>query len=205
MQKITEEEAIKILDPYRARIFECAQKGFESYRKNFSIFQWMYEPRTKAGIIRDHIVANIKGEFVETPGIGSIDVKGRFFLDIEGKVLLQFKKLNKNLMPSNFQTQQQTSIDFQWEVNEQFEFDEIPHELPVLTVGYIPNDLWTDVENWWITYSYAKSVEWHVPLLDIDDTLTNIETIPLEPVETPIGTRAKPKDNKNDEKEVNER
>ena len=151
-------DAISILEPLYPDFLECIELGFKAYLTHYKSFSHLHKRRTKASIVNDHIIDFAKICFEDKNNIQIIEPKGLFLVEVEGKILVRFKKLNSDLQSCNFQTKQQ--IDFK----KQLHIPGIPPALPRLDAGYIPNKLWTDLDGMYITFPFGNQIPWNIPL-----------------------------------------
>lgn len=105
------EEARTLLEPHYPAISECIAAGWDAWQ---SVRQAApnaclpLETRTWAGLVHDNIVAHAQRRFSGMgPGVVVSSACGFLTIDFHGKIILRFKKLRKNLRPSNVATGQQ--------------------------------------------------------------------------------------------------
>lgn len=200
MAKLLKGNAELILENHLPKIQRCVESGFDDYIKKYPVeLRMVHEVRTKAGNVRDHIVAKARNEFEGTIGVSIIENNNLFILDFEGALLLRFKKLKKNLLPSNYPTKQQICFDFQNENAIQNELAGIPANLPILTAGYVPNCLWTGIDEVSIVYAYGGKIEWNIDLMADESNVLILDTNATKKI-TNISKRAKLKTSKKNKK-----
>jgi hypothetical protein len=102
-------------------------------------------------------------------GIRVIKRHGRILFDIQGQVILHFKKLDRFLHSSNLQT------EFAYSFIRQFDLPGIPSTLPRLIAGYIPSPDWTGILSAHITYPNGNEIMWSYSLIGKPQILTNQE------------------------------
>ena len=109
----------KYLTPERlTKIYDCVMSAHKRYRKNQTNDASLFMTRTKANIINDYIVNNVKNEFDnDKVRFKCYYIKKQTFRlsinDNEGAVILRFKKMDKKLMVHNIPTQQALSFNEQ--------------------------------------------------------------------------------------------
>ena len=109
----------KYLTPERlTTIYECVMAAHKRYRDNQKRDAAVFMTRTKANIINDYIVDNIKNEFDnDNLCFKCYYIKRQTFRlsinDNDGAVILRFKKMDHKLMVHNIPTQQALSFNEQ--------------------------------------------------------------------------------------------
>ncbi|HYG34849.1 MAG TPA: hypothetical protein VEC99_08700, partial [Clostridia bacterium] len=101
--------------------------------------------------------------------------RNMFFLDFSGKLLVRFKKLGRRFEVSNIPTKQQLQL-----LNQQFEFEGIPHKVPVLNAGYQLDGFQTSISRMLVTLQEGRDVVWTYPLPESDEALS-VEVTPFQP------------------------
>ncbi len=179
---IKKEDADKILSPYYEILKKCIFSGWQDYMENYSMSGYRYAIRTKACIIRDHIVGHIKDNFSNTPGVKPREFRdGLFLLEIEKRWNIRFKKLDCSLRPSNYPTIQTTMFNDQqlFKRGQQLVFEGMDTPRPVyLNAGYIPDRTWSYIESVHIAYPVKKEIVWSIDLTNIVTSETALESLP---------------------------
>jgi hypothetical protein len=143
--------------------------------KNFFWFRLVrvrhhYEQRTKSGIVRDLIVANIKEKFVSMPGVTLIQTRHHFFLKVE-QLLIRFKKLNPNRLPQNYPTKRAVALESQ-----ELELPGIDGAV-FLNAGYRTDISGTKITSAFLTCQRRKVNDWELPLGGADH---GIAVLPMQ-------------------------
>ncbi len=115
MKMLSKEEVEKELGSIFPILCNCILKGLEDYVTDLGHLGWKFETHTKASIIRDQIVARVKADLIGFSNVSIFDQNGLFFLNVNEKFLIRFKKFKPNFLTSNFPTHQQRLIDWQFE------------------------------------------------------------------------------------------
>lgn len=157
---VTQDEAIKIaggLFPKIARVIQAAFQHFVDIKKQKTavIPNLLFEPRTAYGNVHDFIKAGIRNEFGNEPNVRIAEPNGIFVMIVEEKIVLRFKKMNKDFQTSNVQTAQTDDYNNQ-DLQSLF-----PGQLTFLHVGYLPDLTCTYVENIYLFCRSGKNIEWH--------------------------------------------
>ena len=81
-------------------------------------------------------------------------IRGRFLVEVDGRLLLQFKKLTRDLVTVNNPTETSEAFDRQQEI------EGVP-ALPRLTVGYQLGQYRTDLAGIYLAFLIGKECIWH--------------------------------------------
>jgi hypothetical protein len=171
MIPVTKEIAKEVLNPYMDRIRETMYRAVDEYKEKYLMYGHELKNRSKSSIIHDYVERHIRKEFGESM-VGTL--RGMFYLNINDKICLRFKKINSNLKSSNIRTQQTTLFDSQ---------QTIPGIVPTalfVNAGYMVNSLYTDFNDLFIVCPDGDKIGWS---LCISDKIMKIGT--------PIGTSSK--------------
>ena len=156
---VSSEEAKLILAPHLDNLQICVSRGLQEYCSAYPSVRHLHSPWSRATLVRDHIVAQVRKAFEEVEGIKIIQKQGLFLLSIEGKLLLRFKKFNRKMLTRNHPTQQA------FRFSEQLSIPGFPPAATNINVGYMPNDLWTDALKVLITCpSGSSSINWYIDI-----------------------------------------
>lgn len=155
----TLENAKDIIQPFHIELVKCIQKGFDSYleiKKFVNDKQVVdFEKRTKAGIVHDHIKANILESFSETPSIKIGTFNRVFGVNIDNKLFIRFKKMDKNFKISNNLTKQHKNY------MRQHDIDGFPEKPTFLFAGYIPDENWLNINGIYLACWNGDNLEWY--------------------------------------------
>ena len=100
---------------------------------------------------------NAREAFGNEGGVRIMDVNGLFLLNFSDRVLLRFKKLNEDKMPSNLPTLQA----IEW--FEQLSLPDMPEAIRIVA-GYELNSLQTDIKAVYITCTAGPRRKWFFEL-----------------------------------------
>ncbi len=156
MEIVSRAKAEVVLKPHIEAFWKCIQLGWSDYLKSYSGVRAVHEARTRANLVRDHIVSHAREEFIDRSGTQVIEKDGTFFVAVDKRFLVRFKKLNEHLQSSNYPTYQQLCFARQMT---------IPGFFPsatYLVAGYVPNNLWTEIQSAYITCSRNENLEWYL-------------------------------------------
>lgn len=192
MEPLRKEKAKDILGPYITKIQDAVKRAVNGYylTGQYSGVRHIHSPRSAASLCHDHIKAEIKQEFEDVPGVTYSEKRGLFTLNVQGTVVLRFKKFNKHLMSSNIQTKQITAFVLQQPT--QLELDGMPPD-GLLHVGYVMNNLGTGIEKICVTYRYANVNIWEWDTSE-NTVLQPVLTLPNTPAVSSNKRRVKAKE-----------
>lgn len=146
-------------------IYRSIILGFNDCYHNDQIDQLRYRPSTKASIVYDNIVANLKKELALHPSVKFITQKGLITLSIKDKFLIRIKKLDDNHRSSNIRTKQSTLF-----VNQQSLFEN-EDALTNLEIGYVLEPIENSIRGIWVVCpKNEKNNNWE---LDLDAYFSN--------------------------------
>jgi hypothetical protein len=185
MPTMREDEAAELIRPQEQRlnsIVRSAWAALDRYRDDLPIFT----RRTRANIVRDHMVNNAIHEFDGVPGVTPTFRKGRFFLAFRDELLVQLKKLGKRRRPRNYPTRQAVDIE-----NQQgdlfdprqltlFDLGQVPPPT-VVTAGYKLDRLESQIEEVAVVCHVGQQLQWKFDIPDTPDGPPTPARIPLAP------------------------
>jgi hypothetical protein len=171
LNKHEAEKLEKFLRPFYGPIHEAILGGFRNRLTRYSEELLNHTARTRACLTNDLIVVEFIKKELKPLGIRIIKRHGRILFDIQGQVLLHFKKLDRFLQSSNLQT------EFAYAFIRQFDLPGIPSTLPRLIAGYIPSPDWTGILSVHITYPVGEEIVWSRSLTEKPEIITNQEEI----------------------------
>jgi len=144
MPRMLKVVAETLLYPHGPMLVECVKGAVNDY---FSLYpasvRAFHSRRTRANIIRDHIIQRAMEAFANVPGVNRVRnaTKGRYtLLSVDGRALLRFKYLGSTKRSRNFKTPLAKAF-----ANNQVAIADLPTEATRFDVGYIWNDLETGI------------------------------------------------------------
>ena len=170
---LTIDEAHKILLPYYSDIMLCIHEGLrrtQGLKQRESEYCAPLTSRSLANMVHDQIEFVAKRIFSrKDEDIAVYTEKGFLVVDFHGRIFLRFKKLQRNLMPCNIETEQQRAFD-----------EQTLFEGPVthLSAGYRLNDLGEYKDAHVVCVSYHK-VQWSLPLPEIKKAKQKEISVPV--------------------------
>lgn len=183
------DEVAIIVESRKEKIVEAIQKGLRDYRTQYDEVVHIHSARTKSSIINDHIIYHARQIFEGEPGVEFKKSRGMFYLLLDGKVALRFKKLSRKKLASNIPTEQTRLFDWQ----QQF-LPGTHEEITNTNAGYIPNALGTDSRAMMITRPNGRHrIAWFIPIGDSAAT-SLFETPVVQPSTLTGSKRAKPRE-----------
>jgi hypothetical protein len=113
-----------------------------------------YKPRTKAGIIHDHIEKFVRTTFTGRDGIIVDDYKGVFGMIIQDELFIRFKKMDNSYSIRNHETDQHTQY------MQQGQMPGFPEQPTFLFAGYIPDSTWSSIKGIYVACWIGNTLEW---------------------------------------------
>ena len=113
-----------------------------------------YKPRTKAGIIHDHIEKFVRTTFTGRDGIIVDDYKGVFGMVIQDELFIRFKKMDNSYSIRNHETDQHTQY------MQQGQIPGFPEQPTFLFAGYIPDGTWSNIKGIYVACWIGNILEW---------------------------------------------
>jgi len=147
----------RILQPHLGQIYDAIKGAWYTYGELYDHSRHVHSLRTRANIVYDHMAFNAREAFVNESDVKIMDINGLFLLNFAGRVLLRFKKLNEDKMPSNLPTLQ----TIEW--FEQLSLPSMPEAIRVVA-GYELNSLQTDIKAVYVTCTAGPRKKWYFEL-----------------------------------------
>ena len=110
---ISREEAERLLGPYFERFEICVLEAFAAWTEFASQMPGIRAPlgsRTRASFINDHMAHRARGLFESEKGVKLFEQFGFLCLNFDSRVVVHFKKLDEDGIPSSYPTEQQKKI-----------------------------------------------------------------------------------------------
>ncbi len=170
---LTIDEAHKMLSPYYNDIMLCIHEGLrrtQGLKQRESEYCAPLTSRSLANMVHDQIEFVAKRVFArKDKEIAVFTENGFLVVDFYGRIFLRFKKLKRNLMPCNIETEQQRAFD------EQMLFD---GPATHLSAGYRLNDLGEYKDAHIVCVSH-HTVQWSLPLPEIKKVTRKEIVVPV--------------------------
>jgi hypothetical protein len=141
-------------------LITCIRSGFDDWLELRQYANGMaggpvnYKPRTKAGIIHDHIEKYVRGQFAGKEGIEVDDYNGIFGMVVQNELFLRFKKMDSTYSVRNLYTFQHGKYLKQGQI------EGFPETPTFLFVGYIPDHTWSLIKGIYIACWLGDTLEW---------------------------------------------
>lgn len=173
---ITEREARQILIPHHGRFHDVMDTAWTRWVKDHRPLLPFHTPTGRANLIHDLIEDEARKRFAGLQGAKPVDGQSeRFLLNVEDRILVQFKLLDQRLLTRNYPTR--TAISFEYQ---QPWIDGMP-TYPHVSAGYCLDRTGTDVEGYYIVCAEGKQVEWFYRL----ERAASGVVVPYPPVAQP--------------------
>lgn len=154
------QDAKVLLEGIHQDIVNSIQNGFGDWLKlrefsnTFGGGPINYKPRTKAGLIHDHIEKYVRSNFEGKEGVIVDDFKGVFGLNVNDELFIRFKKMDKEYSVKNLYTNQHIRY------MKQFPIDGFPEKPTFLFAGYIPDRTWSNIKGIYVACWIGNVLEW---------------------------------------------
>lgn len=161
MALMLKKEATLILEPHFQSVVEAISLGWHEYVRFHIKLAYKYRAETRAGIVRDYVVSHAASIFSGVEGVNCFRTGKNdelFFLRINDKLLVQFKKIGKDFLTQNYPT------EYRRKFNGQLPLSDLPDGLPRITAGYIPKVDWSWFDSIYMTCQYGKGIFWKIQL-----------------------------------------
>lgn len=163
MLRLSRDQSLSVLTPHAERLYRIGALPFESYQRDYPN-QAIHTPRTRANILYDLMVNQARIEFRGIRGAQIIDPpSGVVLLEIDGRVVIRFKKLDDDSLPRNYPTEAAKN----WDTGE--DLPGIPSSPQRLALGYRFNRLQTAIRDVLISNTLAGRLLYDIILDEPDD------------------------------------
>jgi hypothetical protein len=159
----TQEEAEAILNPHLPILWECLNDAWQWVQ---NLLTWDADARqtlmgrSRACIMYERATRLIEQRFNGMTGIRLARQRGFLQVVFNERLSLRFKKLRPGLRSSNVRTNAQRNIYFQ------HEFENFPPAATELTLGYLTDKAWMQIDGAFITCPVSwDRLKWSMPLL----------------------------------------
>jgi hypothetical protein len=163
MPRMPKADAEKLFQPYGPGLVGCVRGGVDDY---FDLYvprlRAAHSPRTRANIIRDHIIERMVGTFSDVGGVNIIRnaSKGRYtLLSVQGRALNRFKYLGRRKRSKNVRTKLARAF-----TDNQVVIEGFPPQATRFDIGYTWNFLQTAVQSVSISCPTPTGVEYVIDL-----------------------------------------
>jgi hypothetical protein len=153
-------EAQPILQTVHQDLLHVIQSGFTDWLKirehsnSFDGGPVNYKPRTKAGIIHDHIEKYVRSQFTGQDGIVVDDFNGVFGMVLQDSLFIRFKKMDSTYSVRSLYTNQHKRYMKQGQI------EGFPAKPTFLFAGYIPDKTWSAIKGIYVACWQNDTLEW---------------------------------------------
>jgi hypothetical protein len=154
------QDAQPLLVPIHIELVSAIQSAFADWLQLRSFSNSLeggvvnYKPRTKAGIIHDHIEKFVRATFSGRDGIAVDDYKGVFGMVVRDELFIRFKKMDHTYSIRNLDTDQHVQY------MQQGQIDGFPEQPTFLFAGYIPDSTWSSIKGIYVACWIGNTLEW---------------------------------------------
>lgn len=191
----------KSLGPYSARLRECIVYGHDRWHA-FGVtageLRAPLDSRARACFIYCHIIARVWAIFADDNSVRVVNSRGFVELALlKERLIVRFKKLNKNGISSNILTRAQR----RWFEDHQ-KLPEMPPEATKLIAGYVLDEITANLSRVLVTLPNGPSaVMWKIELPEDGSTkVVEMQRQRREPKAPPVRSRVRKKQDQDDPK-----
>ncbi|RNC84469.1 MAG: hypothetical protein ED557_05670 [Balneola sp.] len=199
MKILSQEEARDELDGYMNTIADAIERAVSEANTQAKPHN---TKRTRAELVRDQAVQNLKEEFTNTSGVTVLEKDNTVLFRFGESIIARVKKLDKNFNASYNHTP--SSRDY---TSQNYELFGEEHKLTSVHIGYVLDGFGVSISNMAIVcpVNKGKRYTWIIPI-DGSTTMTGSLSFPNGPTDadTNADDRFKVKTYSDDESEVNE-
>lgn len=178
-------ELEQALIPYISLLQTAVSFGWDQWQHKYKADRGILSRRSRASIVRDHMVYKATELVSQHPELRCITYRGRYFVVISDKVLVQFKKLNGKRLTSNPVTKQSSSIE------SQIPLAGMPENAIYVQAGYILDVSESDLAEMCVTYQFGRNVLWFLNLSQIAMPMLTPGDAPSSPLRERRDIRSK--------------
>jgi hypothetical protein len=153
-------KAVRIVGPERlALLLQSVEGGWAKFEDRIRPWYPLCSPTGMATMIHEGVKDEVRRQFEGVPGAiihdGTLGRARRFLLELDRRLIVQFKKLTEDFHTVNNPTETSEAFD-----NQQRGCDELP-DLPRLTVGYQLGQYGTSLAGIWMAFVVGKEAAWY--------------------------------------------
>lgn len=152
---ISKAQAKRILAPYMEPLVQSIEQAWERWWELPAKAVKAAGGRSRANLVYDFICDEIRTRFENMPGVSVHETRhNMLWLNIEGLLVIRFKKLDNLKLGSNIATR------FQTEFTLQMQLPDLPPEAARLVVGYQIDKVQSKITDVLVTYRVGDVVKW---------------------------------------------
>lgn len=153
---ISEESARDVLDDRHDALFRTVTRAFERIQDGPITLTKIPHIGHLTNAMHALMLDEARDRFSETLGVEIIEGQ-TFLLKFDDRVLVRFKKVNRELETSNYPTQRARAFDAQNSLAD------VP-ALPRITIGYETDPVWSKLQSVTVVFSLRKIPMWNYEL-----------------------------------------
>jgi len=176
---LSREEAETLLLPYKQAISRCIIEGYADYQQFDGSRAIMHSKTTRASIIADYIFYRIKKELRDSQEISFIKKNRMNAIIVRNRLLIRFKKLDKNKRSGNIPTKQVSSFREQT-----LEIEELKNiSITCVDAGYVLDNLGLSISSTHLVCPKGKLNDW---IMTLDENVTIKNQTSIFSVDPPV-------------------
>lgn len=174
---------------HASRFTAVVKGGFNGYLHKYASHLGDHSKTSRASLIHDEMV-QLGREVLPADEFRCIHWQGRDVFTFQDSIVIQLKRLDKQLKPSNVKTAASSAL---YEFGEAEGLEGIGESLPIVTLGYIPDELWSSPTAVYACHIVNNRAVWRQRLDDVDDgqQMLSVPTPSYVPSTRPTKARIK--------------
>lgn len=159
---ISQARAKRILAPYLSLLAECVERAWARWWEEIPpSARLAADPRGRAAMVYCFIIDEARARFDSMSGVSIRKTpQGLLWVNIQGLLLVRFKKLDETKRGSNVPT------EFQRDYTLHRELPHLPRKTPRLVIGYQLDRSQTKITDILVTFRVGDVVKWHFSARD---------------------------------------
>ncbi len=151
------ETAIGLIEPHLPQFSAVCTAALEDLQAQLATFPGSMYNRTKATVMHNLICERLKTELGSTDGVRVFEEYESVSIVMDNKVLLRFKKLKKDGLPSNIRTRR--SSDWDAQLLQMKLFPEYP-DMACIDWGYVVDSTWSEIKSLKVMCRINANIQW---------------------------------------------
>jgi hypothetical protein len=182
----TKEEIQPILDPFVDRFATCWQRGWGRWDGLAEDDRSRLSPIARAVFVQNIAVSFVKETFAGVDGIVTCEELGFFKVYIQNAVILRMKRLDRDYLASNVETEQQKRY------YRQLPMAGIINGLPRISLGYRLNVAKTAMDDILVSFQVGDDLLWYYSIDPLEGKGVKPMPSPIEPTGPTVTPRVRP-------------
>ena len=166
---LTQQEAKELIEPYAHQFYQAIQQGFNDFT-SAQAHRPVRENATKSHIVWDYILQRVNAVVVSNSNNLRLQKKNRmFYVEVNSKVAIKFKKFDDNCKSSNIQTGQVLTFR-----NHLFEHH--GQQIFPIEIGWNVDEYYSNITSVNFVSPFGEGILWRIEYRPADKTYTELFT-----------------------------